>query len=313
MVQNKFKFNKWLWLGILVQIMISPNQAIMKHAIGGMNFAYFSVLRYGLVFLISLPWLIKLIKLKPNKKGIQYSIMAGCLLALAVLAHTYALKSVDASYASILGLASPLFFIPISVKLEGDKINKKMVAGLSVSAAGAFMIVLLPIALRGDAKFELNIFATLLLLVGVIAGAFFTVLSRKANEHGIGFNSIISITSGVGLLAYSAVFFISTGGNIGGSLSLSPSQIMAVMFSAIIVIFLARRWSLMVYEKTGPIVSSALGYLETLLSVLVSIVFLGESISKEIVLGGVLIILGLYISEYHKSDSHKHVSQLKHR
>lgn len=312
MVQNKFKFNKWLWLGILVEVIVAPNQAIIKQALSGINFAYFSFLRYALVFAICVPSFIQLFKSKPKKEGVKYSIMAGLLLAVAVLCHTYALRIVDASYASILALSSPLFLIPFSVKLEGDRINSRLVTGLSISAAGAFMVIFMPIAFKNKGDFNFDFIATLLIIIGVIAGALYTVLSRKANEAGLKIDAVFSITAAIGLVAYFAVFVISVKGDIYPHLALTYQQIMAVIFSAVIVMYFARKWTLLVYEKSGPVILSGLGYLGVFLSVLFSIISLNEKPSVGVIIGGVLIILGLYISDYHKSEHHKHYGELKH-
>jgi drug/metabolite transporter (DMT)-like permease len=312
MIKSGFKFNKWLWLGILVEVIVAPNQAIMKQALNGVNFAYFSFLRYALVFIICVPALVRLFRSNSKKEGVGYSIVAGLLLAVAVLCHTYALRIVDASYASILALSSPLFLIPFSVKLEGDRINSRLIAGLSISAAGAFMVIFMPIAFKNKGDFNFDFVATLLLIIAVISGALYTVLSRKANEAGLKIDAIFSITAVIGLIAYFAVFAISVKGDIYPHLALTYQQIMAVIFSAIIVMYFARKWTLLVYEKSGPVILSGLGYLGVFLSVLFSIISLNEKPPVGVIVGGVLIILGLYISDYHKSEHHKHSGDLKH-
>jgi drug/metabolite transporter (DMT)-like permease len=306
MVKNNFKFNKWLWLGIFVEVIVAPNQAIIKQALNGLNFAYFSFLRYALVFLICIPALIDLLKFRPNKKGLSYAVRAGLLLAVAVLSHTYALKSVDASYASILALSGPLFLIPFSMRLEGDKINRKLVAGLSVSAAGAFMVVFLPVAFKGSRAFSLDFVATLLLIVSVMTGALYTVLSRRAHEEGLKMDAIFAITAMIGMIAYLLVFIISVKGDVASNLTVNKNQLMAVLFSGFVVMYLARKWTLTVYEKSGPVVLSGLGYLGVFLSVIFSIIWLDEKPSIGVVIGGALIILGMYISGGHKLHRSKH-------
>lgn len=94
--------------------------------------------------------------------------------------------------------------------------------------------------------------------------------------------------------------------------SVNKEQIIAISFGSVLVTFFSRKWKVTVYEKLGSVSSSGLDYLGSFLSIIVSIIFLHEKLSVGIVIGGVLIILGLYISEHHKFSHGKHGGAYKH-
>jgi drug/metabolite transporter (DMT)-like permease len=310
----KFRLNKWLILGLASELLVAPNSAIMKHTLSTMNVPYFTFLRYLIVLIMCSPLLIKLIK-KGQLKGQAAKYLWGSSVALsfAILTFTYALTMTEASYATILGLAGPIVFIPLSVRMEKEKISRRSVAGLSLAAAGAFTVVALPIALAQNATLEIRPFASLLLILNLVSWSLFIIFYRKANEQGVPMNGIMGINAVFNVVVFGFIFVTTSyysNGNV--DLSVNRSQIIAVVFSAVMVTFFSRKWKVTVYEKIGSVGSSGLDYLGSLLSIIVSILFLDEKLSVGIVIGGVLIILGLYISEHHKLSNSDHVGILKH-
>ena len=310
----KFKFNKWLWIGVLSQILTAPEPAIMKYALSGMNVPYFTFLRYFIVLLLCIPGLIGMVNKKElNKKSTKYTLLSSIFLAIAILSYTYALRMIDSSYAVILCLAGPILFIPLSIKLEKEKISRKSVAGLSLAAAGAFAVVVLPIAFAQRGNLSFNPLATLLIMLNLIGWNLYIVFYRKANESGVGLSAIMGVNAMVNVAIFGLLFGVTSYWQAGYvDFSLTANQAVAVIFSAAVAIFFSRKLNILVYEKLGSVTLSALGYLGSLLSIIVSIIFLHEQLSIGVAVGGVLIILVLYISEYHKSEHHKHASSMKH-
>ena len=109
----KFKFNKWLMLGLASEILVAPNSAVMKHTLLGMNVPYFTFLRYFVVLILCSPALYRMLKQKQlNTESAKDVILSSIFLALAILTFTYAITMTEASYATILGLAGPLAQMP---------------------------------------------------------------------------------------------------------------------------------------------------------------------------------------------------------
>jgi drug/metabolite transporter (DMT)-like permease len=314
MKNQKSKLNKWLWLGVASELLSAPNTPIMKISLQGMNVPYFTLLRYVIICIICLPAIIEVFSLKKlTKKSMKYLLFSSICLASSALSFNYALTMTNASYASILSLGGPIFFIPLSVRMEGDKINRRALLGLALAAAGAFAIIGLPIALAQNASFDFNPLASLLLVINLISWSLFIIFYRKANEEGLKLNSIMGINAIFNVVVFGILFLFTSYAEKGFvDLSLTNQQIFGVVFSALAVTYVSKKWRVLVYEKTGPVIASALDYFGLLSSILISIIFLNEKLSIFVVLGGIMIILGVYVAEHHKSEHHKHIHIAKH-
>ena len=61
---------------------------------------------------------------------------------LAIIATTLVFTSFGASVSSVLGALSPLFGIPVSVAVLGEKISKIAVLGVIISIFGIVLVVI---------------------------------------------------------------------------------------------------------------------------------------------------------------------------
>lgn len=91
-----------------------------------------------------------------------------------------------------------------------------------------------------------------------------------------------------------------------GSTMVDSKAIFGTIYAGVIVALGARIISVVVYERIGSAVTSALAYHETLLAILIPVIVLHEQLSIEMIIGGILILFGVYVVEHHKSKSHRH-------
>ena len=70
-----------------------------------------------------------------------------------------------------------------------------------------------------------------------------------------------------------------------------------MIYSGIVVTFAARSLWIAAYERIGAASSGGLSYLETLLSILLPLIILGERLSVELIVGAVLIMYGVYMTQ----------------
>lgn len=295
------KINKWFWLGVLGTVLGAPNGTVIRFTTANFDPIYFTFLRFAVTFLATLPFLIISSK-KMNLKSVKYSLLAGVAFFVAVISFTEAIKLSAASYASLITLITPAFFISYSVKLNNEKISRRAMAGIILSAAGAFIMIFLPIAIKQNADLQIYPLATVLLLMNCITYPLAAITVKKANDEGAPMVSIISISSAV--IAVMAGLFMIV--DKPSNYSVEPKEWLAVAFSGLVVAIIARIASIKSYEHIGSVVSSALGYLGNFLSILIPVIVLGEKLSVEMVAGGFVILLGIYVLEHHKSEHHKH-------
>ncbi len=301
-MQKKLKLsNKWFWVGVLAAVISAPNATIVKYVTNSIDPFVFSAIRFALIAVVTTPYIF-LARRKFNAKNFQYAIMVGVFMSIAIFTYVWAIRLSQASYVTIITLITPIIFVLLSVKLTGDKINKRSIAGITLAALGAFIIIALPIAIQQKAPAQFYPLASFLALLNTVSFPLAIIYSKKSNESGLPLTSIFSISSWI-VLTFSVlliVLFVPV-----KSITLSPGIIFAIAYSGIVVALVARIIGVMSYEHIGSAVTSAIAYAETLLAVTLPVIILGEKISIYMVLGGVCILLGVYLAEHHHNNKHK--------
>lgn len=299
---------KWFFICLLAITLGAPNATVIKYTAEGMDMFVYNSLRFALPALICLPFIYKERK-RINSKNLSYSVLVGLFLSAAVTTFVPALKMAPASYVSILTLITPIIFVIYSIKLTNDKINSRGVAGITLAALGAFLIVFLPVALAQGGQLEFYPGATVLMMINALTYPLAVIYSRKANEAGLSLVSIMGISAIV-------IFFVSATVVIAQSSwqpqDVTTRNIAGILYSGIVVALIARMLSVASYERIGSAVVSALAYLEIMMAIGIPIVLLNEELSVGMVFGGALILLGIYLVEYHKSKHTKHFHLHRH-
>lgn len=302
MPKTKRKTKKyWFYLGLLGVILSAPNATVIKYSVGSIDPYLFNALRFLIVAIITTPFLLANTG-RFNKQNFKYSVKAGLYMTVAVITYVWAIKLSQASYVSIITLLTPIAFILLSARLTGDKITSRSVAGISLAALGALVIVVLPVAIKQSGTFIFNPLATTFALINVFVFPLAMISYKKANESGMPIVPLISISSWIICLFNAGLLLV-----IGGTgHHINNSAIFGIVYSGIVIAFIARIMNITSYEHIGAAVTGALEYLEIFLAILLPVVVLHEKLSPEMVIGGILILCGVYVVEHHKSAHHKY-------
>ena len=295
------KKHTWLAIGLLGTLIAAPNGTVIKYAIGSTDPYFFNALRFALIAAITTPFIFTGYK-RITKKNFRLALFGGLYMAAAVVSYVWAIKLSAASYVSIITLLSPLIFIFYSSKMAGERISRRGLAGITLAALGAMVIIVLPVAVRDSGSFTFYPMATLFALINTVTFPLTIIYFRKANEEGLTMNSVLSLSSWVVTLVNLGAFliFLPPVGNIDGS------AIFGTIYSGVLVGLVARAISVEVYEHIGSVISSALSYLETFIAILLPLFVLHEHLSPEVVLGGILILAGVYVAQHHRQIHPKH-------
>lgn len=307
MVKTKKKNYKfWFMLGLLGVIIEAPNATALRQLTFDLDPFSLNIARFVIVGLVTLPFVLFALH-KFNKRNSKYALLAGIYMTIAIIAFTWALKTGPASYVSIIALLTPIMLILFSVKLVHERINRRSIAGITLSAIGAMVIVILPLAVQTSGNFVFYPESTIFTLINCAAFVLSIIYSKKANEAGLPMAALIGSYSwlvvavcALGMTATSTSFVMPSGDNL-----------FLIAYSSLGVALLVRAISVFSYEHIGSAATGALAYLGSLLSIIVPLFVLGETLSVEMVAGGILILLGIYVIEHHKSPHHKHHHVLK--
>lgn len=307
MSQNK-KYKFWFFVGVIAILLEAPNNIAIRHAVGTIDLLTFNMLRFGLIALVAAPYVFAKRRLF-TKRAWQYSFLVGILMTTAVTTHVWAIQQSQASYVAILTLIAPIIFIFYSAKINREKINRRSFAGITLAAAGALTIVGLPVVLHQGSHFTFYPLATALVFIRSLSFPLAIILVKKAHDHGAPIMATMGVSSVIVFAISCALLPLSSQGM---TLPVNPSVLFAIGYSALGVALLARMLTIASYERIGSVASAGLAYVEACLAVMLPVFVLQEKLSVEMIVGGVLILLGVYMVEHHKLAHHKHSHVFRH-
>ena len=301
----------WLTVGLIAQLMIAPNPTILKAQTDLLDPLLLNVLRGAFAAAISIPFI--LIHLRNwTRQSFVYSLGAGLCMSIATNALVFALSRGDASYAVVLSLLSPLVLIFMSRAFFHDKITRRGIAGITLAAFGAFVVIALPLVFSSNTvSFHIYPVATALMLINAIFFPLSVILLRKSHEAGAALPASQGVSSIVVLVSTLAAYY-AIGGNFSHLETISPLSWAGLAYSGIFVIFIARGLVTRSYEHVGAVATSALTYLESLVAIIIPVVVLGEHLSAPVAIGGALILLGVYLAEHHQTKRHIYAHSTHH-
>ena len=173
--------------------------------------------------------------------------------------------------------------------------------GVTLAALGGCVLVLLPLAdASGGAQFYP--LATVLMLMNCLSYPIALLTLKKANETGLSMISLIGLSSLV-VAAISAALLLTIGGDVTAP---SGTEWFSIVYSGLAVALLGRMCKVWSYEHIGAAATSAVMYVETFLAILLPVLVLREHIAAGTVIGGTLVLLGVYLVESHKLLAHRH-------
>lgn len=208
--------------------------------------------------------------------------------ALPFVLISWAETHISSGLAAILNSTVPLFTILIaSIFYKKDKFTLQHGIALLIGLAG---VVFLSYNKLGNGT-DLQLLGIIAMLVAACGYAASTVFARRAEnlvtpeQHSLGqmLAAVIFVTPAM-LLTRPEV-----------TLPHIPATWLALLWLGLIVSFIAALvWFQMIYE-IGPSRASMMIYMFPLVGVLLGVIFLGEKANWQVILGGILILVSIYV------------------
>lgn len=265
---------------------------LIKVGLTGLSPENLAILRLFLASLIFLAFYL----LRPtmfsrlNRKDIPVLFVLGFTgISVYHLGLNYGEQYVSAGAASLIIATIPIYVVILAVIFLKEHVSLKIGLGIIISLLGVVVISLWG---NPETVIEINyILGALAVVIAAFVGSVYTIVGKKLLQRYNGFS----------LTAYAFLF-----GNLGlivfvrGSLFEEVSSLSLEVWAA--VIFLAcfptviaySLWYIVLQVKSASELSVFL-YITPVLSTLISTLFFGEKITVYYILGGMLIIGGLYI------------------
>lgn len=296
MKQTKKQNTIWFSVALIATILHAPNTTLLKHAIAEIGPVWIGLLRFVLLGLILLP-VVYMGRRGINQKSFKYAILAGLAYSTAVISLLGAVAFSQVSYPAIISISSPIILMLLSVFLTRERVKKSSFFGITVAAIGGFVIIAVPVMLGGGLGGSISPVATFLAVLNAIASPLMYVMTKKSVDAGL------SVWASMGIVAWVGVFILAAGSMFlnlqlpAVSTVLQPGVILPIIYAAVFVMLLARAMTTSAYKHLGSASIAALEYLGVFLAVAIPVVFLGEQLSLEMLLGGALILMGVIAIE----------------
>jgi len=298
----------WLFVGLFSALITSPNALFLKIATSQIDGFTMPLLR-SIVLVIALLPTVTVASVryrKQIKKAKKDILIAAVCLGSCTVAFAIAIYLGPASHVQIVALLTPILLVVFVAKIIHEKIKRRAKLGIVVAAIGGLLAVALP-AIAGKAmSSSFNVLQILFALANSVLYALALVYLRRSREQGVPIFVVVILSGFVtiilaimGGLAFSKVPMLEQ------IRSLNWTGWLIVLFNGLIVGILSRILSVSSYRHIDAAVAGGIEYLNTILGIMLPLVVLGEKLSPELIGGGLLMLIGIYVAEGHK-HMHRH-------
>lgn len=275
-------FKKYLPDLLLVSIAIvwGASYSLTKGALNFTPVLLFLVIRFGITFLLLLPFTIKQL-IKTSKQSILYGSLLGFILSGIFLAETYGVKYTTATNATIL-ISLAIIFTPfIDIFRTRQVPSKKLIFAGVLSIAGIYI-------LTNNQNIILNTGDILILIAATLRAIMLTSTKIFTNKFKLDSLILTQIQMGI-IFIISLILLIQTNSNI-----ILPTQfefwwqLLFIVVFCTIFAFFAQNYGV---KHSTPNKASLLMGTEPLFGVLFAIILLNETITLNILIGGIIIFI----------------------
>jgi drug/metabolite transporter (DMT)-like permease len=209
--------------------------------------------------------------------------------------QTVGLQYTTASNASLYVVTGPITILLLAVVLLGERLNLRKVLGVCTAVIGVLVVM----GVGTITGFELpdNVVGDLLVLASIVMWGFFTVFGKRLTDE-LGALTITAAVTTIGALWMAPVGWIETQ-RLGFSMGdITAEAWLAIGFLGVGCNFLAVLLYFRALERTE---SQKVGvYLYTIppMTAVVAVLTLGEAVTLNLVVGSVLVIAGVALTEH---------------
>lgn len=275
---------------LLLSILSGSTAAVIKIGLVSIPPLSFAFLRFLIAGVIILPFLLK----KKIIKSIWSLVPLSLLGTINIVVFILGVKRTTATIAQLLYAGVPLLTALIIFIFLKERLDFRKAFGISIGFLGVVFVVLLPIFEKGT-KFSGDLFGNLLIAIGVISWSFYTVFSKdklKSFSPFVMTATFILIT--LLILLPLSIFESIQYANWWKTLSLSSVfSLIYVGTVSTIFTYLLNQYAI---KHGGSIFASMQFYLIPISAYLFAFLLLGEGLTKGLVAGGLLALLGVYIT-----------------
>lgn len=277
-----------IFLCALIAGAIAPITKIGLTSISPIMFVW---TRFAIASIVVIPFLIsrKTIFLKTFFSLTPLSL----LTTINVVFFIYGVKLTTATIGQLLYAASPMFITLFLFFVHKQKHSLQKVVGIVIGFLGTVLVILLPL-IEKNIAFSGDFFGNLLIAVGVISWSFYLIFSKTklttVSPFLLSIHAIVTTT--IVLTPFAVYEFLH---NSASFFSMSLVGWTTIAYVAIPGTILAYIFNQYAIKHGGSIIASMNLYLLPILAYIFSNLLLGEQLTTGIIIGGLLVIAGVYL------------------
>ena len=299
----------WFIVALVAVLAAAPHATVIRAWSDTADPYYLLLSRFGVAAIVILPFLLLQVKWRMLRKTWRYLAVSSLSMTTVGLLYTQAIYHSQASYVAILAMLTPIILVLVSARFFKEAITRRKVAGVALAMMGALVVVALPFVATQQLSNQFYPLATIMMIIQSVLFVAAFITMRKANEAGMPILGVTGITAVVGVIVLLPIWLLY------GDMNKTPTDvsfIWAAIYYGVGVTVVFRAMAIKAYEYIGAMPSAALQYVESIVAVILPILIIGERLSVAMVVGGLMILLGVYFVESHKNPHIKRHAAHRH-
>lgn len=303
MFKHKKQKNVALLAFALAFVLWGINTVYIKIAVSEIPPMFYYFIRFAVPALVLAPFVIR------GRKKIKLHLWSLLVLSTIVgfvvpnLLLAEGLRRTSAIDTSLIFLLGPVFMFVLSIEFLKERFNARILLGLVTSFCGALLIVVGPLlntSLAPTGDFTGNVLILLSMLTATIGIIMIKPVLKKVPPM-----QVTGLRFAIASIATAPLVIISKPDV--AAISWSPQIVFALAYGIIFGSIIAYVLYHVGLKRISGEESSTLQYLDPLAGVLSAIFILGEQVTPIVLLGGLLTVWGVYLSEVKSKHHHVHL------
>ena len=237
-----------------------------------------------------------------NSKTLSYAAIQGFLLFIVFVLSLFGLQTTSASNAGFI-LSLSVVLVPIFISILERKLPSRAV----IIAIVCTMLGIIILTMKESLTFQKG---DILVAIAALAYSIYLILNSKFTK------SVESISYGVYQLGFTALFgIILTFIFETPTLPSTTTSWIAILGLGLICTAFCFIAQSVVQQYTSPTHTGLIFSLEPIFAAIFAMMFLGELLTMQLILGGCFILLGNFVAQYEQfkiaRHPHKHTEQME--
>jgi drug/metabolite transporter (DMT)-like permease len=266
-------------------------------------------LRFVIASLLLLPFLLrnnhKHLSIDPNDVK-KFVLLGICGVSLHIGFFFIGLSMTNSINAHVIGSSTPIFLLLLAIVVLRERVKKNIIYGTLISLSGILLIVLQPVFAHG---IDSHVLGNLFYVISTISFIPYTFMLKEITKK-YDYIVILFWTFLIGAMSFLPFAYTEMQKHSITEV-LNAQSLIGILYSALfasVIAYLCYSYGVrnLLTNEVGVFM-----YINPIVSVIVAVPLLGETITPIFIVGTVLVFLGIYLSEGHRHHHPHHLHKFR--